>query len=561
MQNRTLYFGDNLDILREKFPDKPDGDGYFDLIYLDPPFNSNRNYNVLFKEGLVDSQAQVQAFEDSWHWTQEAEKIFEELVGVKQSKTKTNQNISDLMLALEKMIGKNDVLAYLTMMTIRLLELKRVLKNTGSIYLHCDLTASHYLKIVMDVIFGKQNFVNEIIWKRTNNPKGSQFESKKFGQVTDSILFYTKTDSYFINVDGARRKLSEQEITKKYPKKDARGYYLEYPILRSASKGERPNLVYRYKEFTPPKWGWVIKKEKLIEIDKRGDLGWRKNGQPFRKYRPWEDRGEPIYNLWDDILRIQSSSSESLGYPTQKPEALLERIIKASSKEGDWVLDPFCGCGTTVSVAERLNRNWAGIDITMLAINLVRHRLNSQFDNIKVSIDGLPKDIPAAQTLFKKDPFEFEYWTLDLVNAMPAKSKTKENMRGADKGVDGIIVFFAGSKNGKSEHGKILVQVKGGGVQRSDIATLKGDIEREKAEGGLFITLEEPTRPMKEEAVSAGTFSVSFSKAEFPKIQILTIKELLDNKRPNLPISSGPYYKEAKSVEIDNSKNQHRLNF
>ena len=520
MENRTLYFGDNLEILREKFPDKPDGDGYFDLIYLDPPFNSNRNYNVLFKEGLVDSQAQVQAFEDSWHWTQEAEKIFEELVGAKESKTKTNQNISDLMLALEKMIGKqNDVLAYLTMMTIRLIELKRVLKNTGSIYLHCDPTASHYLKIVLDAIFGKTNFRNEIVW---NYGRGASNIKQSLPKGHEIILFYGKgKDSACW--DPPKRPYSEKLL--KMLKKDEKGWF----YTRGSRTGRR----------------------EILDWEKEQKIG-------LKTYVDVEKGGTICTDVWDDIGGYPRSN-ESLGYATQKPEALLERIIKASSKEGDWVLDPFCGCGTTVSVAERLNRNWAGIDITMLAINLIRHRLNAQFDNIKIFVDGRPKDILAAKALFKKDPFEFEYWALDLVNAMPAKSKTKENMHGADKGVDGIIVFFAGSKNGKSEHGKILVQVKGGGVQRSDIATLKGDIEREKAAGGLFITLEEPTRPMKEEAVSVGTFSVSFSKAEFPKIQILTIKELLDGKRPNLPISSGPYYKEAKSVEVDNSKNQHRL--
>lgn len=554
MKNRTLYFGDNLEILRKRIPDES-----FDLIYLDPPFNSNRSYNVLFKEGLQDSPAQVRAFEDSWHWTQESKNTFDYLV------TKTNENISNLMLALEKIIGHNDVLAYLTMMTVRLIELRRVLKKTGSIYLHCDPTASHCLKIVLDVIFGKKNFINEIVWKRTNNPKGSQFEAKKFGQATDAILFYVKTDKYFLDVESTRRKLTEEEIKEKYPKQDTRGKYLEYPILRSASKGERPNLVYEYKGFTPPKWGWVVKKEKLVEIDKRGDLGWRKNGMPYRKYRPHEDRGAPIYNLWDDILRIQSQSDESLGYPTQKPQALLERIISASSKEKDWVLDPFCGCGTTVAAAEKLKRNWVGIDITALAINLIRHRLKNQFGlgRKQINIEGLPTDLTGAKELFKKDPFEFEYWALDLVNAMPAQSKTKEKMRGADKGIDGVITFHKDKISEEWKYGKALVQVKGGGVQRSQIATLKGDVDREKAEAGVFIALEKPTKPMIQEAIDSGSFTTSLTgDIEFPKIQILTIEEILKGKRPNLPAGLVKnYYKEAKAVEIDEEyvKNQSSL--
>ena len=497
LQNRTLFFGDNLDILREKFPDKPDADGYFDLIYLDPPFNSNRDYNVLFKEGATDSQAQIKAFEDSWHWGEEAQKTFEELVGVRPSKTKINEQISNLMLALEKLVGHNDVLAYLTMMTIRLIELRRVLKKTGSIYLHCDPTASHYLKIVLDVVFGKQNFQNEIVW----HYRRWSAAASRFQKMHDIIFWYTKTDKYL--------------FTK--------------PI----------------QPYTNPEW---------IEDTVRGVVGGKlvrlkdEEGKYIRRQK--ENVGVLMHDVWEDINFIAPTAKERLGYPTQKPEALLERIIKASSKEGDWVLDPFCGCGTTVSVAERLDRNWVGIDITTLAINLIRNRLRKQFD-IKVWVDGLPKDLSGAKALFKKDPFEFEYWCLDLVNAMPAQSKTKENMRGADKGIDGIITFAKGvAEKGGYEYGKILVQVKGGGIQRSDIATLKGDVEREKAEGGLFITLEEPTQPMKQEAVSSGSFGVNFSKAEFPKIQIITVKELLDDKSPKLPLWSQPYYKEAKKLKL-----------
>lgn len=510
MENRTLYFGDNLDILREKFPDKPDGDGYFDLIYLDPPFNSNRNYNVLFKEGLVDSQAQVQAFEDSWHWTPEAEKTFEELVGTKPSKTKINQDISDLMIALEKLVGKNDVLAYLTMMTVRLIELRRVLKKTGSIYLHCDPTASHYLRIILDTIFGKRNFRNEIVW----HYRRWSAAADRFQRMHDIIFWYTKSNKYVF------------------------------------TKPLQP--------YTSPKWiedtVRGIVKGKLVRLKDE-------KGQYIKRQK--ENKGVLMHDVWEDINFIPPTAKERLGYPTQKPEALLERIIKASSKKGDWILDPFCGCGTTVAVAEKFDRNWIGIDITTLAINLIKHRLRTQFadKNIKILTDGLPKDLTGAKSLSKKDPFEFEYWVLDLVNAMPAQSKSKDNMRGPDKGIDGTIAFVKGSKQGGGfDYGKILVQVKSGGVHRSDIATLKGDIEREKAEGGLFITLEEPTRPMKQEAVSVGTFP-GFGKAEFPKIQILTIKELLSGKKPSLPPQSGRYHKEAKPIETDNSKNQHKLGF
>ena len=496
MKNRSLYFGDNLEILRKKIPDES-----FDLIYLDPPFNSNRNYNVLFKEGLQDSPAQIQAFEDSWHWTPEAKHTFDYLA------TKINEDISNLILAFEKMIGHNDMLAYLTMMTVRLIELHRVLKKTGSLYLHCDPTASHYLKIVLDAIFGKQNFRNEIIWHKNSGGIGRAAYSKRH----DTIIFYSKSDDYFY--DGkAIGELREQE------KGTFGGYFgvdddgREYREVRKAGK------VYKY----------------------------------------YMDEPRNPEDVWEVSQIPERDKTERLGYPTQKPEALLERIIKASSKEGDWILDPFCGCGTTIAVAERLNRNWVGIDITMLAINLIKHRLHDSFNlgSNQIYIDGYPKDLTGAEALFKKDPFEFEYWALDLINAMPAQSKSKDKMRGADKGIDGIIKFIK-SARGKNdyEYGTAIIQVKGGGVQRNQIATLKGDMEREKADAGIFITLEKPTKPMQSEAVDTGFFTTSITgKVEFPKIQILTIEELLRGKKPDLPQGLVKnYYKEAKAVDVEKS--------
>lgn len=559
MQNRTLYFGDNLEILREKIPD-----GSFDLIYLDPPFNSNRNYNVLFKEGIQDSPAQIKAFEDSWHWTREAENVFEELVGVKKSKTKINQDISDLILALEKMVGKNDVLAYLVMITVRLIELHRVLKSTGSLYLHCDPTASHYLKIILDVVFGKKNFKNEIVWKRTfahNDPK-------RFGRNDDRILFYTKTGSYVFNP--VYTEYDESYIQNFFRHGDKRG---KYQLVVLTGPHINPNDP-TWKGYNPAQSGrsWSIPKrivnrlvgeekakdmsisEKLDLLFKNNYIEISKNGIPrFKQYLD-EMAGAPAQEVWTDINPISAQAKERLGYPTQKPEALLERIVKASSKEGDWVLDPFCGCGTTVAVAERLNRKWVGIDVTALAINLIKHRIDEKFKDkrIKIYVDGLPKDLEGAKALAKKDPFEFEYWSCDLIDAMPSQSKTKEKMRGADKGIDGVITIHKDIKNDKTEYGRLLVQVKSGKVQRSDIAVLKGDIEREKADGGVFITLKEPTRPMKEEAACAGAFTVNFVKQEFPKIQIITVKELLEGKRPKMPLHfSKSYYKEAKKEDID----------
>ena len=349
------------------------------------------------------------------------------------------------------------------------------------------------------MIFGKENFVNEIIWYYPN--KIPDRRKKLFTQSSDRILFYAKNrGEHTFNLQEEKR---EKPIT-----------------VTKMQKVEGKKVYVRGED------GKVI----LITRDTR---------------------------IIDDIWRIPllMGQAERLGYPTQKPEALLERIIKASSKEGDWVLDPFCGCGTAIAVAERLNRKWIGIDITALAINLVKHRLRKQFagKNIKIDIDGLPKDLVGAKELAKRDPFEFEYWACDLVNAMPAGNKTQENMKGADEGIDGIITFIKGIDNKKNyKYGKVIVQVKSGKVQRNDIATLKGDVEREKADMGLFVTLEEPTQPMKSETVSAGTFTLPFSKKEFPKIQIMTIQDLLSGREPNIPLLySKKYYKEAKEDDID----------
>lgn len=493
MKNRTLFFGDNLEILRKKITNES-----FDLIYLDPPFNSNRNYNVIYKEGLQDSPAQIKAFDDSWHWTHETKHIFDQLV------TKSNENISNLMLALEKVIKHNDVMAYLVMMTVRLIELHRVLKKSGTLYLHCDPTASHYLKIVLDMIFGKKNFRNEIVWCY----RGGGSPRNDFGSRHDVIFRYSKTDNYKFYADPVRVPYQAEGINRK------------------------DNAM----------WG----KHK----------GTNKIYKPHPKGKIPED--------WWQMNILNANDPERLGYPTQKPERLLERIIKASSKNGDWILDPFCGCGTTVAVAERLKRNWVGIDITALAINLIKKRLKDQFSlgSKQIDIDGYPKDLTGARELAKKDPFAFEYWALDLIEAMPAKSKNEEKMRGADKGIDGIVTIYKGRNNGDYEYGKIIVQVKSGHVQRNQIATLKSDVAREKADGGIFITLEKPTQPMQSEAVDAGTFTVSFGNKEFPKIQILTVEELLRGKKPDVPLGFPKnYHKEAKSVEVEDDENQSQLNF
>lgn len=527
-----LYWGDNLEILRRYIPDES-----VDLIYLDPPFNSNRSYNVLFKENdRVESSAQIEAFSDTWKWTEQAEQTYAELVTANY----VPQNVSDLIVAMRSFIGSNDVMAYLVMMTIRLIELHRVLKPSGSVYLHCDSTASHYLKVVMDTVFGVKNFRNEIIWKRRYGSFSTVHSSNRFGTSTDTILFYAKSEAARFAPQYSFSDPSYQEyIRKTFRHVDEQGR--RYRVDNLANPAPRPNLIYEYKGYKPPKNGWAISREKMELWDSEGRLHFpkSKDGRIQRRRFLDEVRGKPVQNLWDDIEMISSQSAERLGYPTQKPEALLERIIKASSNEGDLVLDPFCGCGTSVAVAERLNRRWIGIDITHLAIAAIVSRMEAAFPDVEIKRHGEPADLGGARALADLDRYDFQDWALAFVGARPiahdARGKSK---RGADKGIDGVIMFLG--DDAKSPH-KCIVQVKSGNVNSGDVRDLKGTMERENAQMGLFITLVEPTAPMRQEAIEAGFYRSEMMQREYPRLQILSIQQLFHGQEPLMPPPFNPY--------------------
>ena len=512
--NNKLYFGDNLDVLREHLLDES-----VDLVYLDPPFNSNASYNVLFKERSGDdSGAQIMAFDDTWHWTIESERIYQELV------IQGPRQLGKLLQAMREFLGQNDMMAYLTMMAQRLVELHRVLKPTGSIYLHCDPTASHYLKLLMDSIFGSKNFRNEIVWRRSH-PKGLAFT--RFASNHDVILVYGSHGRAIWNpmyVDNPRAHeqyhLIEEETGRRY----------QLTSLLNPNP-DRPNLTYEFKGVTRV-WRWT--KERMEQADRDGLIVVPRGGQGIPRLKRYldEQEGIPVSDTWDDIPI--AAGRERLGYPTQKPEALLERIINASSNEGDVVLDPFCGCGTAVAVAERLKRRWIGIDITHLAISLMKHRLHDSFGSglSDYSVVGLPQDVASARALATESEhdgrYQFEYWALGLVDARPATGK-----KGADSGVDGYINFFD-DNSGKAK--QIIVQIKSGHVNRGMIATLKGDMDREDAAIGIFITLEEPTEPMRQEAIACGFYEPeSLPGNQYPKMQIFTIEQLLEDVKPQYP--------------------------
>ena len=506
-----LYFGDNLDILRQHVADES-----VDLIYLDPPFNSNATYNVLFREKSGEqSAAQITAFDDTWHWGLESESAYHDVVmdGPKA--------LADLLQAMRSFLGQNDMMAYLTMMAQRLDELHRVLKPTGSIYLHCDPTASHYLKLVMDAIFGPRSFKNEIIWKRTSGHS----DARRFGRAHDVILYYTQSNDAIWNQ--TFQPFEDEYVEQYYRYKDPDGRRWMSGDLGAAGL-HGGGYEYEWKGVTRV---WRVPQSTMERLDSEGRVFYTKNGIARRKRYLDESNGLKAQDIWADIQALRSWHGERLGYPTQKPEALLERIINASSNEGDVVLDPFCGCGTAIAAAERLNRRWIGIDVTHIAITLIRHRLRDSFgEELRpYSVVGDPKDLPSAASLAQQDRYQFEWWALGLVDARPAQDKRK----GADSGVDGYINFF---DDGSGKAKRVVVQVKSGHVQRNQIATLKGDMAREKAEIGLFITLEPPTAPMSSEAAAAGFYEPShFLEHKFPRVQILTIEELLSGAQAQYP--------------------------
>jgi len=490
LKTNVLYYGDNLEILRnrEYFPDN-----CVDLIYLDPPFNSKATYNVLFKEPTgAPSQAQISAFEDTWHWGLESERALQEIA----ASPIASAEVKEFMSVLPKLVGKRtDMAAYLTMMCIRLIELRRVLKDAGSIYLHCDPTASHYLKLVLDQIFGPTNFLREVVWAY-GTPSGGRVTGAKPVKGHDTILAYAKN----------------------YGKHTYNRLYLPY------------SEKYISERFT------------YVDDSGRRYRTRRRDGVMTRQYLD-ESKGMPLSDTWTDIKQLYAyhlvkRKQEELGYETQKPEALLERIIKASSNEGDIVLDPFCGCGTAIVAAQRLNRKWIGIDITHLAIGLMKWRLKNMTPFPSFKVVGEPKDLAGAVELAEQDKYQFQWWAVHFIGGQPYGDKKK----GADTGIDGYLYYM----DEKDKIKKAIISVKGGkNPNVSMIRDLGHVIDREKSDIGVFILLEKPTRPMLEEAAMKGFYHSPLGK-DYPRIQILTIEDILQGKSPDIPPWIAPITKAPK---------------
>lgn len=532
-----LYYGDNLSVLRESIATESVA-----LIYLDPPFNSNTTYNVLFSspKGQM-SHAQIEAFEDTWHWGSQAEKEFYEILH------SPHTDVAQMMQAMRSFLGENDMMAYLTMMANRLLELHRVLKETGSLYLHCDPSASHYLKIVLDAIFGRGRFQNEICWERTVPKSDYRQGAINWPRVHDTILYYTKGLERAAVFHQPFSAYDEAYVETSYPfveRSTGRRYGAH--SLTAPGAGSRGHPLY---EFLGVTRYWRYSKDKMERLRAEGRILQSEAGNVPRYKRYFDEMpGVPIGDIWTDISMVQGGSKERLGYPTQKPEALLGRIIEASSDPGDVVLDPFCGCGTAVYAAQRLGRKWIGIDITHLAISLIEKRLRDAFPKIEFEVFGTPTDVEGARNLAERDKYQFQWWACHLVAAQPYKGKKK----GADTGIDGLIFF----EDEKAKAKVVIVSVKGGeNVGVTMVKDLIATVQREKAAIGLFVTLAQPTRAMKTEAAGAG-FYESPMGGGYPRIQILTIEGLMNgSERPQYPLSQsgGLTFKRSK-VEVRNTQ-------
>ncbi len=522
--DNTLYYGDNLEIIRKYIKDET-----IDLCYIDPPFNSKRNYNQIYNNIGKEDKAQAQAFVDTWTWDEYAIYGYDEITNT----GKYTKQCVELIIGLKKVLGDGALLSYLIHMTQRISEIYRVLKPTGSFYLHCDTTASHYIKLVMDAVFCGQTgiYQSEIVWRRTTAHGNAKQGSKRFEVNFDNVFFYTKSDDYTFNT--AYEPFKEQQIEQQYNKfENGRRYRLVTP---SAAKGGG-DTSYEFHGVKPPQGRfWAYSKENMNKFFEEGKLYFSSSGQPYIKYYLDERPGVAVMSFWDDIKPMSPTSKERLGYPTQKPEALLERIIKASSNEGDLILDAYCGCGTTISVAQKLKRKWIGIDITYQSISVIIKRLKEHFgQNVvdKTELNGVPQDMEAAIALaHKKDDRvrkEFEKWAVLTYSDNKAIINEK---KGADSGIDGIAFMLVG----QNEHKQVLFSVKSGHIGVPMIRDFCHVVDREDAAMGVFITLEEPTKPMIKEAKNMGDYINPLTHQQYPKIEIITIAELLSGKQLNLP--------------------------
>lgn len=524
---RRLFYGDNLDVMRRFVKDES-----VDLCYMDPPFNSQRTYNQIYDD-VTEDRAQAQAFVDTWKWDDHARSGHRELIANERGRFPTQ--LVDTIRGLHKVLGEQSLFSYLVGMALRFVEIRRSLKPTGSFYIHCDPTASHYLKIVLDAVFGLECFANEIVWERTV-PKSLM--SRRFPTNHDVLLVYGKTDRPKWNRDAAFRQYDlsalDEKTLQKYSARDVDGRRYQLTSLLNPNP-DRPNLTYEFMGVTRT-WRWT--RERMQAAAAAGLIVQTKPGSPPRLKRYLdEQKGKPIGDVWTDIPPVNSQAAERLGYPTQKPLALLKRVILSSTDENDVVFDPCCGCGTTIAAAESINRRWMGIDITYQSISLILQRLEDEFgpDILDtVELNGVPRDMASAVALaHKKDDRvrkEFEKWAVLTYTNNRAVINEK---KGADGGIDGRVSFLTS----QTASATMVVQVKSGIVGRGDVSQLRGDMEGEGAAMATLITLSPPTAPMIAEAKKAGFYEHELMGRKYNRIEIVSVQEILEeDKRLDLPL-------------------------
>lgn len=521
MDTNLLYYGDNLDVLRRHVKDES-----VDLVYLDPPFNSNASYNVLFAEHGAKSAAQISAFEDTWHWDDAAALNYQHTV-------EQGGTVAEALSAFRKLLKTSDMLAYLSMMAPRLVELRRVLKEGGSVYLHCDPTASHYLKLLMDGVFGAANFRNEIVWKRSDAHNDAAQGLKRYGRVHDVLLYYVKGTPTTFNTQWLP--LPQETADKWYRHQDERG---RYNLADLSARKPGGDTLYEFHGAHPPQGRyWAYSRDNMEQMWKAGLVVITASGKAYQKRYLDDSKGVQLQDIWSDIdmLRGISATNERLGFPTQKPQALLERIISVSSNADDTVLDPFCGCGTTIAAAQQLGRHWIGIDVTHLAIGLIKHRLVDAYGPAITStyqVVGEPTDVDGARELAETDPFQFQAWALGLAGARVASSAKK----GGDQGIDGRLYFHDEGTGGKTK--QIIFSVKAGHLVPTYLRDLRGVIDREDAQIGVLLSFQAPGLGLRAEAASAGFYTSPWGRSH-PRLQLLTVGELLEGKQIDYPHFTG----------------------
>lgn len=567
----ALYYGDNINVLPKHVAAES-----VDLVYLDPPFKSDSDYNLLFgADDLTPDEAQWTAFKDTWLWDTAAEKVLADLQDCH------NVQLINLVNALQGSIGNSPMMSYLVNMAARLLEIYRVMKPTASMYLHCDPVASHYLKTILDSIFGPQRFRNEIIWRRT----GSHNKTKRWAPIHDVILYYTKSAQFTWNKP--RRPYMNGHVKAHFVEDGKGGYRTNYYGNVLTGSGTRNGESGKpWMGFDPTAKGrhWAIPGAiwEEVGIDPAG-LGQHEKldilyengfvtiveGEAWPVYqmtiRP--NAGPAASDLWtfqpytegtvfgtkqgidEDVRWLSPRDQERLGYPTQKPVGLLRRIIEASSNPGDVVLDPFCGCGTTIEAAQRLNRKWIGIDVSPFAVQLIRKtRIEAAFPQLKQGVDfivdGLPTTLSGAELLAEQDKKAFEVWCVSQVGGIPNEKK------GADKGIDGRLPFKPEGSLKKTKFA--VISVKGGKLKADDIRSLIAVSDREKSTSmgfGVLIALYPPTKGMRSDAAAAGIVEVAGMK--YQRVQILTVEDMLAGHNPRLPFIDpmAVYRKSAATTE------------